>query len=82
MQLGAKFRNIWVVGGGSVAGDCLRLGLADEIRYSVLPVLIGEGISFFEKIAQDVSLHLKDVKGYKNGMVSLWYEVKKVGPHA
>src|SRR5436190_21302068 len=46
-RLRPSFRSIWFVGGGAVSGECLRLGLADEIRYSMLPILIGEGITFF-----------------------------------
>ena len=76
-NLRRRFTNIWFVGGGVLCGECLRLGLADEVRYSILPVLIGEGISFFEKLGRDVSLHLVEVKGYKTGMVSLRYEVLK-----
>ena len=76
-RLRPKFRSIWFVGGGALCGECLRLGLADEIRYSVLPVLIGNGISFFGKLGRDVSLHLAEFKGYKNGMVALRYEVRK-----
>ncbi len=47
-RLRPAFRSIWFVGGGAVAGECLRLGLADELRYSILPVLIGQGIPFFD----------------------------------
>jgi dihydrofolate reductase len=75
-RLRPAFRSIWFAGGGAVAGDCLRLGLADEIRYSILPVLIGEGIRFFEKIDPDVALHRAEVKAYKSGMVGLRYEVR------
>ncbi len=75
-RLRPAFRNIWFVGGGAVAGECLRLGLADELRYSILPVLIGDGISFFDQLDRDVALHLTEVKGYKNGMVALGYEVR------
>jgi dihydrofolate reductase len=74
-QLRPKFRSIWVVGGGAVSGECLRRGLADEVRYSILPILIGDGIPFFEKLNCDVALHLAEVKAYKNGMVELRYEV-------
>src|SRR6516162_327573 len=56
-RLRSKFRSIWFVGGGAVAGECLRLGLADEVRYSILPILIGDGIAFFEKLDRDVALH-------------------------
>src|ERR1051325_697683 len=43
-RLRPSFSSIWVVGGGTVCGECLRRGLADEIRYSIVPVLIGDGI--------------------------------------
>jgi len=76
-RLRSKFRSIWFVGGSAVCGECLRLGLADEIRYSILPVLIGDGISFFDRLAQDVPLHLKEVKAYKNGMLAMCYEVRR-----
>jgi dihydrofolate reductase len=75
-RLRSTFRNIWFVGGGVVSGECLRLGLADEVRYSILPILIGDGIPFFEKLDRDIALHLAEVKAYKNGMVGLRYEVR------
>jgi len=75
-SLRPRFRSIWFVGGGTVAAECLRLGLADEVRYSIVPILIGEGIQFFEKLDRDVALHLAEVKAYKNGMVELRYEVR------
>jgi dihydrofolate reductase len=76
-RLRPAFRNIWFVGGGAVAGECLRLRLADEVRYSILPILIGEGISFFERLDCDVPLHLLEAKAYQSGMVALRYEVKR-----
>jgi dihydrofolate reductase len=76
-RLRPAFRNIWFVGGGVVAGECLRLGLADEVRYSILPILIGDGIRFFEKLDRDVALHLAEVKAYKSGTVELCYEVRR-----
>jgi dihydrofolate reductase len=75
-RLRPAFVNIWVAGGGAVAGACLRLGLADLVRYSILPVLIGDGIPFFERLGRDVALHLTEVKGYRSGMVALCYEVR------
>ena len=76
-RLRPTFRSIWFVGGGVVSGECLRLGLADEVYYSILPILIGDGIQFFEKLDKDVALHLADVKAYKSGMVELRYEVRR-----
>ena len=75
-HLRPKFRTIWFVGGGAVSAQCLRLGLADEVRYSILPILIGDGIPFFEKLDRDITLHLAEVKAYQSGMVDLCYEVR------
>jgi dihydrofolate reductase len=75
-HLRSRFRSIWFVGGGVVCGECLRLGLADEVRYSILPILIGDGIRFFEKLDRDIELHLAEVKAYKSGMVELCYHVR------
>ncbi len=75
-RLRPRFKNIWFVGGGVVSAECLRLGLADEVRYSLLPIVIGDGIRFFEKLDRDVALHLTEVKAYKSGMVALRYEVR------
>jgi len=71
------FSHIWVAGGGQVAGACLELGLADELRYSILPVVIGEGIPFFAGLSKDVALHLREVKAYRSGMVALHHDVRR-----
>jgi dihydrofolate reductase len=76
-RLKPTFRSIWVVGGGALCAECLRLGLADEVRYSIMPVLIGEGISFFGGLDNDVALHLMEVKAYTSGMVALRHQVRK-----
>jgi dihydrofolate reductase len=78
-RLRPEFPSIWFVGGGVVSGECLRLGLADEVRYSILPVLIGDGIPFFDEVDRDLPLHLMEVKAYKSGMVGLRYEVGRDG---
>jgi len=75
-RLKPNFRSIWFVGGGEVCGDCLRRGLADEVRYSIMPILIGDGISFFDRLDKDVALHLMEAKAYGSGMVALRYEVR------
>lgn len=78
-RLRPSYRSIWVVGGGAVAGECLRRGLADEVRWSILPVAIGDGIRFFERLDRDVALHLLEVKAYGSGTVGLRYEVRRAG---
>ncbi len=80
-RLRPAFRAIWFVGGGMVAAECLRLGIADEVRYSILPILIGEGIPFFDRLDRDIALHLAEVKAYKSGIVELRYEVRETLAH-
>jgi len=76
-RLRPRFRRIWFVGGGEVSAECLRLGLADDVRYTIVPVLIGGGISFFQGLDRDVALHLVEAKAYQSGMVALRYDVRK-----
>lgn len=72
------YKNIWLVGGATLAKEFIRLKLADEIRLSIMPIILGEGTLFLDQIGQEQVLHLKDVTAYKNGMVELWYEIRKV----
>jgi dihydrofolate reductase len=74
-----RFRRIWVVGGSAVCGECLRLGLVDEIQYAIVPIVIGDGLRFFPEVQPDVTLHLAGVKAYSSGIVELRYDVKKMG---
>ena len=76
-RLRPAFASIWLVGGGAVCSECLRLGLADEVRYSILPILIGDGIPFFHGLGNDIPLHLVEVKAYETGMVELRYDVRR-----
>ena len=76
-RLKPNYRNVWLVGGAMLATEFIRLNLADEIRLSVLPIILGDGTLFFDQIGQEQALHLKDVTAYKSGMVELWYEIRK-----
>jgi len=76
-RLKPNYKNVWLVGGAKLVKDFIRLNLADEIRQSILPVILGDGTPFFDQIGQEQALHLKDVTAYKNGMVELCYEIRK-----
>jgi dihydrofolate reductase len=42
----------WVsVGGANIAQQCLDAGLLDEVRIDLVPVLLGEGIPYFDNLA-------------------------------
>src|SRR5215469_11662951 len=46
-------KHIVVVGGAQTAQQCLRAGLVDEIHMGIVPVLLGEGLRFFEPLANE-----------------------------
>jgi dihydrofolate reductase len=74
--LNPKYKNVWVVGGAAVVKDFIRHGLVNDIRLTIVPIILGDGTLFFDYVAREQTLHLKDVSAFKNGMVELWYEVK------
>ncbi|WP_461103657.1 dihydrofolate reductase family protein [Spirosoma koreense] len=75
-RLQQTYRNVWLVGGPTLASAFIRLKLADEIRLSILPVILGDGIPFFDRLNLEEALHLKQVTAYKSGMVELCYKIK------
>jgi dihydrofolate reductase len=76
-RLKPKYKNIWLVGGAMLAKDFIRLKLADDIRLTIMPIILGDGTLFLDHIGQEQALHLKNVTAYKNGLVELWYEIRK-----
>ena len=76
-RLKPNYRNVWLVGGAQLAKEFIRLNIADEIRQSILPVILGDGMPFFDQIGKEQALHLKNVTAYKSGMVELCYEIRK-----
>lgn len=76
-RLKPNYSNIWMVGGPMLAKEFIRLNLVDDIIISIIPVILGGGTLFFDNIGTEHLLHLKDMTAYKDGMVELWYEVRK-----
>lgn len=46
-------KNVYLLGGPSVARECLREGLVDRIMLHVVPVLLGEGIRLFDDLGEE-----------------------------
>jgi dihydrofolate reductase len=73
VKLAPRFRNIWLVGGAMVSQGFLSLGLVDEIRLILAPVLLGDGLRLFGGLVAEERWDLKNVVAYKNGFVELSY---------
>jgi dihydrofolate reductase len=77
VKLAARFRNIWLVGGAMLCRRVLELGLVDEIRLTIAPVLLGDGLRLFGSGSlTEESWNLKNVVAYKNGFVELSYSAR------
>ena len=72
-RLKPHFKNVWLVGGASLAKEFIRLNLADEIRQSILPIILGDGLPFYDQLGKELPLHLHNITAYKSGLVELCY---------
>jgi len=77
-KLAPRFRNIWLVGGAMICQHFLSLGLVDEIRLTIAPVLLGDGLRLFGGLLKEERWNLKNVAAYKNGFVELTYAASSV----
>ena len=77
-KLAPRYRNIWLVGGAMLAQSFLELGLVDEIRLTIAPVLLGDGLRLFGPLTQQ-GWDLKNVAAYRNGFVEVSYSARAGG---
>jgi dihydrofolate reductase len=77
-KLAPRYRNIWLVGGAMLCQSFLELGLVDEIRLTIAPVLLGDGLRLFGGRLTEQRWDLKNVVAYKNGFVELSYSASFV----
>jgi dihydrofolate reductase len=71
--LAPRYEKLWLVGGAMLCQDFLRRGLVDEIRLSIAPVLLGDGLRLFADSTTETRWRLKNVVAYKTGFVELLY---------
>ncbi|MEU1517352.1 dihydrofolate reductase family protein [Streptomyces sp. NPDC005811] len=65
------------LGGADLGAEFLRLGLVDQIRLYVHPVLIGRGKPLFPDTGTVTGLHLAESRTFGNGVVLLRYDVER-----
>ncbi|MED1917627.1 dihydrofolate reductase family protein [Bacillus thuringiensis] len=68
-------KDIWLYGGASLITTFINLGLVDEFRLSVHPVILGEGKPLFIDIKQRMNLSLVNTKTFSSGVVQLIYHL-------
>ena len=70
-------KDIWLYGGASLITSFMNLGLVDEFRLSVHPVILGEGKPLFIDIQERVNLKLVHTRSFSSGVVQLIYHFKR-----
>ena len=78
MQVAAGDKNIWVVGGGDLAGQFYDAGLLDELIVQIGSATLGQGKPLFPRQVLSPTLRLTSVQQMGASMVELRYEINRV----
>lgn len=71
-------KDIVIFGSGTIVTELANLGLIDEYRIIINPLILGKGNSMFKGIADRINLKLLQTKTLDSGVVILYYApVKK-----
>lgn len=79
MRSAAKGKNIWIVGGGELAGQFYDAALLDELIVQVGSATLGRGKPLFPRRVLSPTLRLVSVHQMGTGMVELRYEINRNG---
>lgn len=78
MHAAAAGRDVWIVGGGALAGQFHDAGLLDEIIVTIAPVTLGDGQPLLPRRLVTPPLTLKAVRQVGTAFAQLHYVVPKV----
>ena len=77
MVAAAKGKNVWIVGGGELAGQFYDQGLLDEMFVQIGSVTLGAGKPLLPRAIVTPPLRLMSVKSVGTGFAELHYEVPR-----
>lgn len=63
------------VDGGAIVQSFLKLGLVNDFKLAVVPILLGDGIRLFGELPADIDLQLVATKPFPSGLVEIRYRV-------
>lgn len=69
-------KDIWLYGGAKLITTFINLGLVDELRLAVHPIILSNGKPLFQDINDRILLQLTETKTSKSGVILLTYKVK------
>ncbi|MGH7945355.1 MAG: dihydrofolate reductase family protein [Opitutaceae bacterium] len=66
-------KNMHAVGGATLVSSLMNVGLIDELRLVVQPIVLGQGKALFKDVEKRHTLRLLETKPLRSGMVRLTY---------
>jgi dihydrofolate reductase len=80
MRAAAEGRNLWIVGGGELAGQFLDAGLLDELIVQVGSVTLASGKPLLPRRITAPPLRLLSARAIGSGFAELHYALPRTGP--
>ena len=77
MVAAANGKNVWIVGGGELAGQFYDQGLLDELYVQIASVTLGAGKPLLPRTITTPPLRLVSVRAVGTGFVEAHYEVPR-----
>lgn len=71
---GQNPKDIWLIGGGQLITYFLNKDLLDRMILTLIPTIIGEGISLFPDNPKETKWILSNVEKFETGVVNLTYD--------
>ena len=68
-------KDVYLMGGAEITASLIAVGLVDELRLLVYPLLAGEGVPLFTSAVGRRALHLKELSHRPEGLVSVIYQL-------
>lgn len=75
-------RDISITGSVTLVRTLLGVGLVDELRLLLYPIVVGRGKRLFEGASDQIAMKLVDSKTFGTGVISMTYEPAGTGREA
>jgi dihydrofolate reductase len=70
-------KNMMIFGSPSIAQTFMQLGLIDEYRINLNPIVLGSGIPLFKDSMDTINLKLVETKTFSSGVLGLHYQPER-----
>ncbi len=74
-------KNIAIFGSSNLCVSFIEMGLIDEFRIMINPVILGEGHTLFNGVHKKLPLKLEKIRRFDSGNILLYYQHGKSDPN-